>query len=500
MDALAQLALMTKAKLIFETEGTFLSFPALSPLSYTPDQLNFAQPAPNLNVLSEFSRLANALPGGALFQASLDTMLWDIYHDVLQTAQLASSTLTPDQQSSYQQAEALLWTPGPDGLPTPSSQAIAYSQYEQAYDSASQAYRAAQLTAAASTDPSVQAQWQSTGQPQFAAQVQAAEDAWIASGFKAQIEQARGIELSCISQSPALQWQTWQAGCINDIDLMTDTNDQTFGPTTYSPFDILTQQDWPVFSISHTEIAQLVSQAPTELANALDAGSGPSNVQSLSFEFCSVTLGRAWFNPAVFAARYWRFPDPAKLLSDGNTPAQGQWPAYVTGLVFARNIVATEQSVTGPVARPVPSFPPVRVIGPIVRPPIVGRFPILSRPIIGIRAEPLVRAMDVNASPAGTPAAAGPPAAPVLMRPILMSRLGAFSFAALPQRRTPAPATSTAPATPSSPPVSAAGANGSVSILAFICKSLPKCPNPDPSLNWTTATLPAASAARGAPS
>jgi len=36
MDAAAQLAVMAKAKLVFETPGTFLSFPALSPLSFRP--------------------------------------------------------------------------------------------------------------------------------------------------------------------------------------------------------------------------------------------------------------------------------------------------------------------------------------------------------------------------------------------------------------------------------------------------------------------------------
>ena len=41
MDALAQLALMAKAKRVFEALETFLSFPALSPLSYLPDELRF---------------------------------------------------------------------------------------------------------------------------------------------------------------------------------------------------------------------------------------------------------------------------------------------------------------------------------------------------------------------------------------------------------------------------------------------------------------------------
>ncbi len=34
------------------------------------------------------------------------------------------------------------------------------------------------------------------------------------------------------------------------------------------------------------------------------------------------------------------------------------------------------------------------------------------------------------------------------------------------------------------PPVRGQPASGNVSILAFICTQLPKCPDPDPTLTW----------------
>ena len=94
MDALAHLALMTKAKLVFENPGTFLSFPVLSPMPYQASDLNSfgssTATAAQLQVLSEFARVVNSCPLGTIFSMESDTYLWDIYRHVLTTAILAS--------------------------------------------------------------------------------------------------------------------------------------------------------------------------------------------------------------------------------------------------------------------------------------------------------------------------------------------------------------------------------------------------------------------------
>lgn len=489
MDASAQLALMTKAKLVFESgDDTFLCFPALSPLSYPPDQLKFLPPTTSSEMLafSEFCMLTNALPQGVLFQPSLDNLLWQTYLNVLQNAQLAQGTLTADQQSAFQQAEAFLYTEGSDGLPAPSTAVLAYSQYQQAYFTAAQNYKAAELTASVSTDPGAQAQWQNIDQPKLQGQVAAAESDWETKGFKAQVEQARQVEESCVSSSPGLKWQTWTSQCNPDIDFLTDSNNQSFAPTVYSPYDILDQTNWPTFTISGSEIQQLVGQAPEELTNVLGVGSGSSDIDSLSFEFCSVALSRPWFHPEVFSARFWRFENASEPLSDGNIPPQGVWPAYITALVFARNIVEMQHTTTGPVTQPVYSFPRVILQMPPVLRTLSAQPAPETRPVCGGMITTR-RVVDVHSVPRMTLESRSPTEAvgvptrttSLTLHPEIMSRLSAVTFPSVPS--------STAP--PQQPPnggsTSSQTTSGTqVSILAFICKTLPKCPNPDPSLNW----------------
>jgi hypothetical protein len=495
MDAIAQLALMTKAKLVFEEPGTFLCFPATTPLNYSAGQLDFTQLTSQavMSVFSEFSRLTNSLPQGVIFQPELDVLLWDVYQGMLQNAQVAQGDLTAEQKADLQRASAFLYTQGPDGTQCDSPAVVSYKQHEQAWLSASQNYKAQQITATTSSDPVVQARWLKTGEPLARAQVQAAEDAWETNGFKAQVEQAQQVEATIAGLSPQLKWQNWIAHCNPDIDFLTDANNQTFGPTFYSPSDIASQTTWPVFTIDASEIQQLISQAPKELTDLFGTTSETSAIDSLSFEFCSVILGRAWFQAMAFEERFWRFADPSIQLSDGNNPPKGEWPAYITGLVLARNIVETSHVNTGSVQhQPIKFFPAILLRAnpaPIVRP---FRSVILTRPISASESHLEVKpAFALSARGVASP----PPAAlrvPVAAAPNSVV-LRNVSFVSLPPaplqiktastNQTATGSTSSSAGNPAPGPQPSAGA-GQISILAFICKRLPKCPNPDPTFNW----------------
>src|SRR5689334_16161890 len=95
MDATVRLALMAKANLIFAGEDTFLSFPALDPISYGPEQLRFArgllETSADWLAMSEFARTANRIARGPLYDTSEGTFLWDVWRDVLDTAERAGS-------------------------------------------------------------------------------------------------------------------------------------------------------------------------------------------------------------------------------------------------------------------------------------------------------------------------------------------------------------------------------------------------------------------------
>jgi hypothetical protein len=495
MDAIAQLALMTKAKLVFEEPGTFLCFPATTPLNYSAGQLNFAQiaSASTMTVFSEFSRLTNSLPQGVIFQPELDVLLWDVYQGMLQNAQIAQGDLSPQQKSDLQRATAFLYTQGPQGTQSDSPALISYKQHEQAWLSATQNYKVQQITATTSSNPALQAQWLNTNEPLARAQVQAAESAWETNGFKAQVEQAQQVEQTIAGLSPQLKWQYWIAHCNPDIDFLTDPNNQTFGPTFYSPSDIIDQAMWPAFTIHASEIPQLISQAPKELTDLFGTTSEASAIDSLSFEFCSVVLGRAWFQAMAFEERFWRFADPSIQLSDGNNPPKGEWPAYITGLVLARNIVETSHVNTGSVQhQPIKFFPPILLRAnpaPIVRP---FKSAILTRPISASESHLEVKpAFALSAREVTSPLLASQrapvPAAPKFVVPRNVS------FISLPpadlqtktaptNQITTVPTSSSAGVTASGSQLSAAAQN--ISILAFICKQLKKCPNPDPGLDW----------------
>ena len=493
MDAIAQLALMTKAKLIFEKDDTFLSFPVTMPLSYTPDQLRFVPMVQDMPHFLEFSELTNALPTGALFQPSLDdsSLLGSEYLKILKFAQLAQGALTAQQNTDLQQARAFLYAQGPDGLQTPSPSVIAYQQYQQAWFKATQNYKAAQTTAQMSTDPQVQAQWQNTDEPQLRAQVDAAENDWVIKGFKAQVEQAMQVEQRCAAQSPSLVFSDWQSQCNADLGGYTDpSTNQPFLPTIFSPNDVLDQADWPTLSITGAEIPNLISQAPAELTKVFGTASGGSNIDSVTFEYCSVALTRPWFRPEVFDAQFWRFSDSSTQLSDGNVPPQGEWPAYITALIFARNVVVKTHGDTNTATQPVHSFLMIAAhVAPAVQPPPVSHpapaqslaRPMMLRSPSIMMMQPAMRAETVEFHPQVNPVT---PVRSLAIGPAAYARLNASTFASAPAAAQPAQAplgAGTAPAGTSQPPPAGPA---QVSILAFICKRLPKCPNPDPTLNW----------------
>jgi len=489
MDALAQLALMTKAKLVFESPDTFLSFPALSP-TYSPDRLTFLPAAHDMAAFSEFSMLANALPGGVLFQPSLDNTLWDMYLHVLRHMQLAQGSLTPDESAQLQQAQAVLQTSGPDGIPVPSVMAVAYSQCKQAYIRAIQSYKTQQITAQNTTDPVLQQEWQTVQEPALRAAVDAAEADWEQKGFKAEIEGAKQVVQQCNAKSPALQQQSWLSQCNPDIDFLTDPGNQTFAPTVFLPYDAPAQANWPSFTMTSAEIQKLAVQAPPELVNVVGTTEGPT-IDSLSFEFCSVALSRPWFHSEVFTARFWKFADDSEKLSDGSVPPQGSWPAYVTALIFARNITTMSHGVGGTVQKDslltLPQFEHATIVAQPAQP--MARAAI-AQPVFLRRSDvalaPTAPALAAERFPASKRTAIGnlvavPQPQAAAPHPQVMMRLNAAAFTAGPLIATPASALAPPAPSPTRPESSPPG---QISILAFVCRRLPKCPDPDPNLHW----------------
>jgi hypothetical protein len=486
MDALAQLALMTKAKLLFEKPGSFLSFPVLSPISYKASDLNFDQnkltPA-QLMVLSDFSRAVNSRVTGPLYQMETDSYLWDTYQYVLTNATLARETVSSEDPSLVE-AMQLLTAKASDGTVIDSPQMTAYKQYRDAWITATQAYRNQQLTAELSTDPAVKKQWERVDELKLRAIQQQSEEEWVQKGFKNEIDRALQIQQAHAAQSPQSSWTQWDAAFDPAIDVQTDTNNRSFALTSYSPQGIVDQTDWLTFHLTRNEINQLASQAPPELRDILAVGGSTSPVESLSFEYRSVALTRSWFRPPVFDARFWKLPEGAPEISDGGNPAKGAWPGYAAAVVFVRNITLMMRG-------PAPATPGP-VLGKIF---MVDRA--MLRPQVMMAPPPRVAMLKMKVDPTAIGATAleartvakirdhrRPPSKPAVVSPqrVITARLGNNTFRPIKVKLPPPPPPPPPPPTPNI--TTQQGTRGEISILAFICKWLPKSPNPDPGLKW----------------
>jgi hypothetical protein len=524
MDAAAQLALMAKAKLVFETPGTFLSFPALSPLAFRPKDLEFSRALADPSVgaaLQDFSRAVSRCPGNPIFDVDSDEYLWDHYSAWLNGMTLAQSDLSPGDQAAYAAARALLVVTDANGLDSDSPIVVAYKQCRDAYLNAEQAYKSAQLTATASGDAAL-AKWETNDEPRLRAAVAAAGTAWATNGRQEDVEAAQAVVARCEAAMPQRMWANWRKAYNPDLDNVTDAaSNSSYAPSGFAPADLL-GDDWTTFHVSGPEIAALTAAMPKELLEVFgDAGS--SAISEISFEFRSASTVQPWFNPGMFGARFWKFAD-GSVLSDGAASPSGNWPAYVVAVVFVRNIQVM-QVTQGPPQPPMP----IRTM---------PRFELSPAMLQGLQAQ---RAAGVPPQPsAHSPSAhatlqtssfthsapehaAGPPPrrfatpssfaprptmifaqrpmtvgssvlqrAPACAPPQLRLNFAIYRMPtptvppASPSAASPIP-TSPAPSGASSaapPPTASTSPDDRISILAFICKLLPMAPDPDPSLNW----------------
>jgi hypothetical protein len=497
VDAFVQLALMAKARLVFESPDTFLSFPALSPLSYEPEQLTFGKPGDltpqKLADLSEFARITNQIPRGVLAPVDEGEYLWDVYRDVLQTAQLSSGNLSPQDKARYDEAMAFLYARSADGFRQDSEALRAYRQYRDAVINAQEDYKNQQLTAEASTDAAVQTRWRNEDEPRLRQEVKRLEDEWLTRGFKAQVEAAQQVEQACTARAPSLIWDEWKTAFIEDLDKETDTSLINYAVTGFSPRDVFDGESWPRFNLTRAEMTRLAAQAPAELLAIFGSSQPSTAIESVSFEYRSVAVARSWLRPTLFKSRFWRLPAGTEPLSEGADLSHGRCPAYITALVFARNVSVQVSQAGGP--RPVPVH-----TGPLLRVDPETRF-VRAETIRPRQVQPVARVATVGPagrSPAAAtmrmapmamarpavamrPATAPPPAAQLVTAQKATVRLQQATFVGLPPATTRPPAPG--PGTPTPPPPTVAP-TPEVSILAFVCKRLPRSPDPDPGLSW----------------
>ena len=232
--------------------------------------------------------------------------------------------------------------------PEPSAKVVAYERYRDAYLAAAIEYNNRRGEASmASSDLAVKAAWEAE-EPTLRTEVQDASAAWSGPGNRAEVEDARRVVRDLGSESA----QVARAGYrklfdpdLPEIFFRTSADGLSYLPTGYMPTDVA-DVAWPRITVSADELAVLADSAPEELRSRLGS-SGDAGISMVSFEYSYVTVARPWFTPQAFASTGWRFREPERFLSDGGSPPKGECTAYVTGLVFARNITVRHRTKAG---------------------------------------------------------------------------------------------------------------------------------------------------------
>ncbi|MBB4200072.1 hypothetical protein CCR94_04535 [Rhodoblastus sphagnicola] len=459
MDAFVQIALMEKAKRIFAQDaGSMLCFPFLSPLTFSPAEIGrilSPSTAADYNAAADFARIVNFLPHDIVATAT-ERKLWDVYREVLARAEVAeSSDSSPDTGA----AEALLYVAAADGSHSDSAALLTYRQYRDAWIAANEDYAAHRVTGELSEDPEVRRSWKETGEPLMRAQIDAAASAWETVGRRAAIERALQLLREAEASNPQSRWAQWSRDFNPDIDLLTDPSGGQYAPAGISPSDFAAGHDWLHFEMSAGEMAALVAGAPASLRDALPQGAG-AGVGRVSFDYTSVMIVRPWFHPDVFTSQIWRSQDPDLILSNGVDPPSGACPAYATAIVFTRNLQTFGAGSPGHAAGAL-------------------RFSADAWRFMPVAVENRTALVRKSAQPAPANAVSSPP-------PAAFSRLHRATFARVLATAPPQMDFQAAPRVPQAPPPPSQPPGDELSILAFICKRLPKAPNPLPTLHFAT--------------
>lgn len=346
MEAKAYLAVFAKIQKIYEDTGAgkFLAFPLNNIYSFTPKNLSpllgngSADAALSLEKTAEFSRIINTPVKGMFFpSAGHETYLWDLYDEILATADIAESNKSESEHKEYKKACEFLFVKDEWEHRTNSESYNAYCDYKDRF------YALTEELINLRTNNSTPINDSKLKQKK--AEIDLLEAEWSSRGNRAKVELYLSIVKNFETSCPSVSWKEIKSGFDKDISLQRSLSNSDFAPTYLYPFDVL-GKNWCTIHIGADEIESLCRSASQELRSRYEFDSGTEEIDSISFEYRSVLIERPWFNDSVFKSRLWRLPSHSnhEAISYGPDSFAGRFPAYVCALLLSRNFIITYKS------------------------------------------------------------------------------------------------------------------------------------------------------------
>ena len=341
MDSIVQLSIIEKSKQVFshEKEDIFLSFPNTaisfkkSDLIFDDDEEDFKA---DKNQISEFSRMVNQIPRGELWASNSESYLWNIYKEILGKGQVARAFQTSEEGEEYSSIVTLLYDNYGKKNQELSRKYLIYCEFKDAYYVLKEQYASRKIDVELSGDEKEKLYWEKTENELWRRKFKEIEDKWISRGYKYEIDDALQRKASIERRAPQSTWIEWQKLFVPDADIENDYRGYPYVDTRYAPSNAIDEGAWSEFAISKNVAKSLISGASSQFKKIfLPDGLGVPSFESIKLEFSSVKVCRPWFESSVFRSRFFKY---GEIISTGGDKIEGLCPAYVTGLIFARNV------------------------------------------------------------------------------------------------------------------------------------------------------------------
>jgi hypothetical protein len=310
-----------------------------------------------------------------MFRPDAQARLSAIYGDILRFAKVVDKELTPAEQAKLERFRNLLSakkkvkdiiTDEETEVTDDSAMLKAYYAKQAAYITAALQYNAKRIAAQSANGKSGKAavaDWSNNAEL-YRLQVKSAADAWIAAGYRNEVDAINAY----INNIGRRNMMSWKQGLVEQYDeavLNGTAPGQKFHYTTVIPGDFAKSNGWTGYSMSH-ETSHATSESNSRSWSASgglslgifniggQAGGESSKYTGnyelssfkLSLELCQAIVCRSWFEGAFFQNRGWTLRKGEgwmyeSMPSDGNTPPngpKGQCIGFPTIALFARNI------------------------------------------------------------------------------------------------------------------------------------------------------------------
>lgn len=362
MEAKLRLAINTKLYQIFNSDNPeddkFVSFPSEAYI-FNPEELNLMlrekadDMVSSINTMSDLSRIVN-FPVRDIYDGnhSTDEVLWDVYGEVLKTAELALSNSDVDE-AEFQKAMNALYDTDESGIQMPSERYMKYCELRDKKYTTKEI-----ITRILKSDEQDQ---DKEALAEAKRELSEIERDLAANNLEREMQDMEEIRNRVTRNDPASVWEERKHQYNPDISLQSTLELIEYAPTYIYPTNIL-KQDWDTIKLSKSDIDALTISAPKKLKDASrQIVSGPRirllrnknayrsrrledssiNEEGVSFEYRSVKLERPWFDASLFSSRYWRFPansGQGALAFAGHNGSVGRFPSYISALVLVKNL------------------------------------------------------------------------------------------------------------------------------------------------------------------